>query len=120
VSIASRENAMRKTIILTLFLVSTLYSGVCFAIGYTVFVRLQVQPIYNQVGDIQILNPGESPVYPATFRTVVCRPANFSIYSTSETNRKEVWEDYEGAATADEIQTACGPLWNRSNPSTAQ
>lgn len=116
--IAPRENAMRKTIT-TAILAACIFivTGSAYGIGYTVFIRNQVIPMFNQVGDIQVLNPGDTPVYPATFRTVVCRPANFSIYSADETDRKEVWEDYAGTATDNDITEACGPLWNYNNPS---
>lgn len=109
---------------ITLIIVLTMCIGSACAIGYTVFLRDLVEPQYNTIeGDggtaIQILNPGDTPAYPATFRTVVCRPPNFSIYSTANSNRLEVWEDSVGTATAEDITTACEPLWNRSNPSSS-
>lgn len=111
----ARENAMRKAIIAALLI--CLLTGTAYGIGYTVFVRQQVIPQYTQVGDIQVLNPGETPAYPSTFRTMVCRPASFSIYSADEADRKEVWEDYNGTATDTDITGACGPIWNYNNPS---
>jgi hypothetical protein len=112
---------MKPFILALLFVIAV--SGTGFAIGYTVFLRDQVEPMYNTIeGDggtaIQVLNPGDTPSYPATFRTVVCIPPNFSIYSAAQANRLEVWEDSAGVATAEDITTACEPLWNRNNSSS--
>lgn len=121
VPITSWENTMRQAAVIT-FLIVTLCSGIAWGIGYTVFLRPQVEPQYNTIdGDggtsVQVLNPGDTPAYPATFRTIVCRPPVFSIYSSDPARRKETWEDSEGTATAQDITDACGPLWNYSNPS---
>lgn len=121
---------MRKTIgrgkkffTLTIVLLTVIPAGICWGIGYTVFTRDFVVPQWLEITGlggsvIMVKNPGETPVYPSTFRTVVCRPETFSIYSSTAANRMEVWEDSAGSATADDILNACGPLWNYSNPSS--
>jgi hypothetical protein len=116
---------MRKTITLLLTIVLTLCAAWAYAIGYTVFTRDMVTPQWEQIIGlggmvIMVQNPGATPAYPATFRTVVCRPATFSVYSNYSANRAEVWEDYAGAATAEDIAAACSPIWNPLNPSTGE
>jgi len=111
---------MRQTAVIMLVACCLLVAGTCYGIGYTVFLRDHVDPMYTQVGDLLVLNPGDTPAYPATFRTMVCRPPNFSIYSSATENRLEVWEDYDGVALADDIVWACGPIYNPLNPTTTE
>ncbi len=91
-----------------------------FGIGYTVFVRETVYPIWLTLtgsnGSIDVLNPGETPIYPPTFRTKICHSQPFSIYSSAIGRRTEVWEDYKGTATMQDIKNAC-PDWLFSNSS---
>lgn len=111
-----------KVTVLTLVLLA-LCAGLCWGIGYTVFTRDLVSPMYTTIDGtggttVQVLNPGDTPAYPATFRTLVCRPPAFSIYSSNPSRRKETWEDTAGTATANDITDACGPLWNSNNASS--
>jgi hypothetical protein len=107
---------MRATIIT--IILSALLAATCWGIGYTVFIRDQVIPEFNTIGTTQVLNPGDTPAYPATFRTLVCRPDGFSIYTSSAALRSEVWEDTAGTATEQQLVDTCPTLWNYSNPST--
>lgn len=96
---------MKRFLLLPLLILLTTCSE-CYA-GYTIIIREQVTPktiMVQGVGKLEAaLNPGPVPVYPATAKRLVYRPADFDIYNPDTAKRAELWEDDNGTATSSQI-----------------
>jgi hypothetical protein len=82
--------------------------------GYTIFTRDLVSPasitVPGLIGPETWNNPGVPPVYPGTFGRMICRAPAFSLYSSNDANRAEVWSDSAGTATAAQVLAVCTDL----------
>lgn len=111
-------------ICLTIILLCFASCSECYA-GHTVITREQITPktiMVQGVGKLEAaLNPGQPPVYPATFTARICTAKD--LYSADPVNRAEVWKDSAGTATAAEVLAACPTaldakyerLWNAAS-----
>ena len=64
--------------------------------GYDLFTRDRISPatilIPTAMGSFAVNNPGDPPVYPASYIRCAYRPPDFSPYADSPEQRMELWE----------------------------
>ncbi|NVO00021.1 MAG: hypothetical protein HXX17_11900 [Geobacteraceae bacterium] len=98
---------MKRLIMLLLF--CSLFTPSAFAAGFTIYIAPQL-PEYVTVngpyGQELIINPAQASA-PAGLGKEICRPDNYSPYSTDPARRTRVFADTNGTATSPDLFTAC-------------